>query len=73
MIDIYFIICVIGTDGYHVGTPPAYVQQQPNQVNNQVQPLRGMPPTGPPTQASTPPNSDLKVQTMPQQQMNIVS
>ncbi|KAF5303054.1 hypothetical protein FQR65_LT08383 [Abscondita terminalis] len=59
------------TDGYHVTTPPTFVQQQQTQPNNQVQPLR-MPPAGPPTQSSTPPNSDLKVQSMTQQpSMNI--
>ena len=54
------------TDGYHVATPQNFVPQQPpSQPNNQVPSLR-MPPAGPPTQSSTPPNSDLKVQSMTQ-------
>ncbi|KAF2880178.1 hypothetical protein ILUMI_25979 [Ignelater luminosus] len=58
-------------DGYRV-TPSYVTQQPPNQANNQVQSLRAMPPTGPPTQSSTPPNSDLKVQQLSQQPpMNI--
>ncbi|KAK5645721.1 hypothetical protein RI129_004185 [Pyrocoelia pectoralis] len=59
------------TDGYHVAAPQSFVQQQPQpQPNNQVQPLR-MPPAGPPTQSSTPPNTDLKVQSMSQQSMSL--
>uniref|UniRef100_A0A1Y1NIM6 MI domain-containing protein n=2 Tax=Photinus pyralis TaxID=7054 RepID=A0A1Y1NIM6_PHOPY len=63
----YRMIAHQRTEGYHVATPQSFVQQQPQpQQNNQVPPLR-MPPAGPPTQSSTPPNTDLKVQSMTQQ------
>lgn len=67
-------IFIAGTDGFHVATQPFVPPQPPNQANNQV-PLRGMPPPpGPPTQSSTPPNSDIKVQSMQQPtSMNLVS
>ena len=62
----YRMIAHQRTDGYHVATPQNFVPQQPpSQPNNQVPSLR-MPPAGPPTQSSTPPNSDLKVQSMTQ-------
>ncbi|XP_063903269.1 eukaryotic translation initiation factor 4 gamma 1-like isoform X2 [Zophobas morio] len=56
------------TDAFHVPTQPYVPQQQPNQPGNQAQTLRGIAPTGPPNQASTPPTNDLKVQSVPQQQ-----
>ncbi|XP_044267926.1 eukaryotic translation initiation factor 4 gamma 1-like isoform X3 [Tribolium madens] len=57
------------TDGFHVPTQPYVPQQQPNQPGNQAQTLRGIAPTGPPNQASTPPNNDInKVQSVPPQQ-----
>lgn len=58
---------------FHGGSYVQQQQQPPNQITNQGPPLRGMAPTGPPTQASTPPNADLKVQQhVPQQQtMNL--
>ncbi|KRT79502.1 hypothetical protein AMK59_6386, partial [Oryctes borbonicus] len=49
---------------FHVGQ--SYVQPPPNQTGNQGPALRNMAPTGPPNQASTPPNSDLKVPQMSQ-------
>lgn len=48
-------------------------QQQQNQSANQGPAIRTMAPTGPPTQASTPPNSEMKVQQMAQPGMTIVS
>jgi hypothetical protein len=56
------------TDGFHVPTQPYVQQQQPNQPGTQAQTLRGIAPTGPPNQSSTPPTNDLKVQSVPQQQ-----
>ncbi|KAL3283566.1 hypothetical protein HHI36_006705 [Cryptolaemus montrouzieri] len=44
-----------------------YVQQQPNQAGSQGAGLRGIPQAGPPNQAPTPPNQELKVQNVPQQ------
>ncbi|XP_025830115.1 eukaryotic translation initiation factor 4 gamma 3 isoform X2 [Agrilus planipennis] len=62
------------TDAYHVTTPPTFVAQQPpNQGNNQGPNLRSMAPTGPPNNASTPPNTDLKVQQMPQASVNLTA
>lgn len=54
-----------GADGFPVSTPTGYVPQ-PNQGANQGPGLRGIAPTVPPNQASTPPNADIKVQTIPQ-------
>ncbi|GJQ70481.1 putative RNA binding protein [Trypoxylus dichotomus] len=48
--------------GFHVTPPQTYVPPPPNQTGNQGPAIRGMAPTGPPNQSSTPPNSDLKVQ-----------
>ncbi|CAH0558222.1 unnamed protein product [Brassicogethes aeneus] len=53
-------------DGFAVSSPTPYLQQ-PNQGGNQGPGLRaGIAPTGPPNQASTPPNSDIKVQSLQQ-------
>ncbi|XP_044751376.1 eukaryotic translation initiation factor 4 gamma 3-like isoform X2 [Coccinella septempunctata] len=41
--------------------------QQPNQASSQGVGLRGIAQTGPPNQAPTPPNQDIKVQAVPQQ------
>lgn len=46
--------------------PSGYVGQG-NQAGNQGPAIRGIAPAGPPNQASTPPNTDLKVQHIPQQ------
>ncbi|KAJ8913562.1 hypothetical protein NQ315_017113 [Exocentrus adspersus] len=53
-------------DGFPVSSPAGYVQQ-PNQGANQGPGLRGIAPSVPPNQASTPPNADIKVQTIPPQ------
>lgn len=51
-------------------TPPAFVSQQgQNQPPNQGGSIRGMAPTGPPTQASTPPQTEQMKQM--QQQTNL--
>ncbi|KAG5882340.1 hypothetical protein JTB14_037625 [Gonioctena quinquepunctata] len=63
----------VGPEGFPVSNPPGtYVQpqQQPNQGGNQGPGLRGITPTGPPNQASTPPNAEIKVQTIQQPHMN---
>ncbi|KAK9739791.1 hypothetical protein QE152_g8731 [Popillia japonica] len=52
---------------FHVSQPQQpYVAPPPNQTGNQGPALRGMAPTGPPNQASTPPNNELKVSQMSQ-------
>lgn len=59
-------MCVdIGSDGFHVTTTPptGFVQQGQNQPPNQGGTIRAIAPTGPPTQASTPPQSEqIKMQ-----------
>lgn len=64
-------VCWIGSDGFHVTTPPTgFVQQPQNQPPNQGGSIRGMAPTGPPTQASTPPqNEQMKQMSQPSGQM----
>ncbi|XP_018568899.1 eukaryotic translation initiation factor 4 gamma 1 isoform X2 [Anoplophora glabripennis] len=53
-------------DGFPVSTPAGYVPQ-PNQGANQGPSMRGIAPNAiPPNQASTPPNADIKVQTISQ-------
>ncbi|XP_049821977.1 eukaryotic translation initiation factor 4 gamma 3 isoform X3 [Aethina tumida] len=51
-------------EGYAVNPPTQFIPPQPNQGGNQGPGLRAgiPPPSGPPNQASTPPNADLKVQ-----------
>lgn len=69
----FFFIVLLGAETFHVNTAQAFVTQQPpNQSGNQG--IRAMAPTGPPNQASTPPNTELKVQQITQPaSMNIVS
>lgn len=63
-----------GSEQFHVSTPPTYVPQQPPAQPGNQGPLRTLPSAVPPNQPSTPPNSDIKVQQMPQQPtLSIVS
>lgn len=67
------VICKIsGSDGFHVTAQPTGFgpQQSQNQPPNQGGAIRGMAPTGPPTQASTPPQSEQMKQMQQQQQPN---
>lgn len=66
-------VLIIGQDGFQVTTPQPFMQQQPqSQTTNQGPGLR-MAQTAPPTQASTPPNTEIKLQAIPQQNINMVS
>lgn len=65
---IEFLNClcyVLGAETFHVNTAQAYVTQQPPNQSNQGPGIRAMAPTGPPNQASTPPNTELKQITQP--------
>lgn len=71
-IQVFNITALFSGADYHVGSQPQYVTP-PNQSGNQGPTMRsGMQPTGPPNQASTPPNSEIKVPQI-QQPINLVS
>lgn len=50
-----------------------YAPQQQNQASTQGVGLRSIAQTGPPNQAPTPPNQDIKVQAVPQSAAMLVS